>query len=81
MTKHDKLLQKLRQGSIDAKELITLLKQEGWTLDRTKGSHEVWIKGPQTYVLATHTKDLKPYQRRAAQELLLKEDHDEEEKD
>lgn len=74
MSSAEKLKTKLNNGSIDAKELKTLLKKLGWALNRIKGSHEVWIKGTKTFVLATHSKDLKPYQIKQAQHLLLEED-------
>ncbi|OFZ79584.1 MAG: hypothetical protein A2583_13355 [Bdellovibrionales bacterium RIFOXYD1_FULL_53_11] len=74
MTSASKLKTKLQIGSIDAHELRTLLKQMGWRLDRTRGSHEVWINGARSFVLATHTKDLKPYQIKGARTLLLSED-------
>ncbi len=45
--------------------------QEGWKLDRTRGSHEVWVQEGRTIVLALHTKDLKPYQIREARSILL----------
>jgi predicted RNA binding protein YcfA (HicA-like mRNA interferase family) len=71
MSKNFKLKSKLMDGSIDGKELRTLLVQEGWTLDRTRGSHEVWISGHRTFVLATHSKDLKPYQVKEAKTLFI----------
>jgi predicted RNA binding protein YcfA (HicA-like mRNA interferase family) len=63
MSKTQKLLEKLRNGTISASELRTLMKQLGWKLVRTKGSHEQWV-GPQNekFTLATHSKELKPYQ-------------------
>jgi predicted RNA binding protein YcfA (HicA-like mRNA interferase family) len=70
MTKSDKLEVKLMLGSIDGKELRTLLKQRGWHIDRVRGSHEIWICGSRTFVLATHGKDLKQYQIREAQNML-----------
>jgi len=66
MTKHEKLFGKLQNGRINAVELRSLLRQAGWSLNRTKGSHEIWENGPQTFVLATHSKDLKPYQVKLA---------------
>lgn len=72
MTKAAKLLEKLKNGSVNASELRTLLKQNGWELDRVKGSHEIWVKGVETFILATHSKDLKNYQIKEAQKLLLK---------
>ncbi len=74
MSSTDKLKRKLESGSIDARELRTLLKQMGWSLNRTKGSHEAWVKESKTFILATHSKDLKPYQIKQAQNLLLEED-------
>ena len=73
MSSAEKLKRKLESGSIDARELRTLLKQMRWSLNRTKGSHEVWVNGAKTFILATHSKDLKPYQIKQAQSLLLEE--------
>ena len=36
------------------KELITLLKKEGWTIDRIKGSHYVLVKENETLVIPVH---------------------------
>jgi len=74
MSRDAKLKDKLSRGSITARELRALLELRGWRLDRTRGSHEFWINGPQTFVLATHSKDLKHYQIKQAQQLLLKEE-------
>ncbi|MGK5086928.1 type II toxin-antitoxin system HicA family toxin [Bdellovibrionota bacterium FG-2] len=73
MTKATKLKAKLKSGSIDARELRELLKQEGWALDRVKGSHEFWEKDALTFVFATHSKDLNPYQVKQARAVLLPE--------
>lgn len=62
MSKTEKLISKLRNGSISANELRTLLGQLGWVLARQKGSHEQWLKNDKLITLATHSKDLKPYQ-------------------
>lgn len=62
MSKADKLLAKLKNGSISAQEMKTLLGQLGWVLARQKGSHEQWLKNGKVITLATHSKDLKPYQ-------------------
>lgn len=70
MTKNAKLKSKLKDGSINGRDLRTLLQQEGWLLERTRGSHEVWTKEMRTFVLATHSKELKPYQIREARMLL-----------
>lgn len=74
MSSTEKLKTKLNNGSLDVRELRTLLKQLGWSLNRTKGSHEVWVRNAKTFILATHSKDLKPYQIKQAQRLLLEED-------
>ncbi len=62
MSKTDKLLEKLKNGTISAQELRTLLGKLGWILARQKGSHEQWLKNGKVITLATHSKDLKPYQ-------------------
>lgn len=69
MSKTEKLLAKLNNGSISASELRTLLLKLGWRLDRQKGSHEQWL-GPngRFLTLATHSKELKPYQIKEAKE-------------
>ena len=67
MSKTDKLLEKLKRGSIDADDLLSLLRKLGWTHDRTAGSHQVWVKGDKTLVLALHGKSLKRYQIKEAQ--------------
>ena len=74
MSKTDKLLKKLINGAIDAKELRTLITKFGWVLDRQNGSHEQWL-GPnkERMTIATHGKDLKLYQVKLAQSFLLKE--------
>ncbi len=41
------------------KELIKLLKSNGWELDRVKGSHHIMIKGKDTLSVPVHgNKDL-----------------------
>ncbi len=62
MSKTDKLLAKLKNGTISAQELKTLLQKQGWELARQKGSHEQWLKNGKVMTLATHSKDLKKYQ-------------------
>ncbi len=74
MAARKRLRDKLKNGSITAIELRTLFRQEGWSLNRTKGSHQIWIKGEKTFVLAVHSKELKLYQKKQAQQLLLKGD-------
>lgn len=70
MASKDKLLEKLKNGSIDANELRTLFKMQGGILKRTKGSHEQWYINEQRFTLATHGKDLLPYQKNAARKIL-----------
>jgi predicted RNA binding protein YcfA (HicA-like mRNA interferase family) len=38
------------------KELITLLKKNGWIIDRIKGSHHILVKGTETLVVPVHGK-------------------------
>ncbi len=70
MTKAEKLREKLELSTITASELRSLLKKEAAVLDRTKGSHEVWKLRDKRMVLATHSKELKPYQIKQAKEFL-----------
>jgi predicted RNA binding protein YcfA (HicA-like mRNA interferase family) len=70
MSKADKLIEKLKRGTISADELITLLSKLGWVQDRVRGSHQVWAKENKTLVLALHGKDLKRYQIKEAQAAL-----------
>jgi len=39
---------------VTGKELIKLLKENGWTLDRIKGSHYIMIKGKKTLSVPVH---------------------------
>ena len=71
MDKRSKFKSNLINGSISARELRALLLLEGRQLERTCGSHEFWTKGALTFVLATHSKDLKRYQIKLASQLLL----------
>ena len=40
------------------KDLLKLLLQNGWTLERVKGSHHVLKKDGQTEVIPTHGQDV-----------------------
>ena len=40
------------------KELIKLLKNDGWRIDRINGSHHVMKKGDKTEIIPVHNKDL-----------------------
>jgi len=42
------------------KELIKLLKQSGWAVDRVNGSHYIMKKGNQTETIPLHNTDVKP---------------------
>lgn len=42
------------------KDLVKLLKQNGWTVDRVHGSHYIMKKGNQTETVPVHNKDLPP---------------------
>ncbi len=41
------------------KELLSLLKKNGWKVDRITGSHHILIKGDETLSLPVHGKDMK----------------------
>ncbi len=52
------------------KDMLKLLKQNGWELDRIAGSHHVMIKGIHTIVVPVHAnRDLS----RGTQEKILKD--------
>lgn len=42
------------------KDLVKLLKENGWTIDRVHGSHHVMKKGSNTEVIPVHNTDLPP---------------------
>lgn len=67
MVATDKLIDKLRNETIEKSELVTLLSRFGFKRYGGKGSHEVW--GDEKVadlhiVLATHTKEIPRYQLR-----------------
>lgn len=70
MSKTDKLLKKLQNGTISADEARTLLKKMGWEMDRQRGSHETWTNNIKTLILSPHTKELKSYQIKQIQKAL-----------
>ena len=39
---------------MNGKELIKLLKEKGWVVDRIKGSHHIMIKGTKTVTIPLH---------------------------
>lgn len=45
--------------SMKDKELLSLLRKNGWQLDRTSGSHYILVKDNQTISLPIHGKDMK----------------------
>ena len=40
------------------KELLKLLEQNGWKLDRINGSHHIMVKGNQTEIIPVHNRDI-----------------------
>lgn len=70
MSKADKLKEKLANGTIDARELRTLLIKMGWYMVRQNGSHEQWTNDVNVLTLATHGNELKRYQIKQAQDAL-----------
>jgi len=74
MSKNEKLILKLKRGSITASEARLLLKHFGFQHTHTRGSHEYYKnKANELFVLATHSKDLKMYLIRDLRRLLLGE--------
>lgn len=41
------------------KDMLKLLKKNGWALERTSGSHHIMKKGSKTIPVPVHGKDLK----------------------
>jgi predicted RNA binding protein YcfA (HicA-like mRNA interferase family) len=39
---------------LSGKDIIKLLKGEGWELGRIRGSHHIMVKGPKTLVVPVH---------------------------
>jgi predicted RNA binding protein YcfA (HicA-like mRNA interferase family) len=70
MSKTDKFLAKLKNGTISAAEARTLLNKMGWSSIRTKGSHEHFGKDGKVITLSPHSKELKRYQIKQIQEAL-----------
>jgi predicted RNA binding protein YcfA (HicA-like mRNA interferase family) len=46
---------KLYTRFVTGKDLIGLLKENGWELDRIKGSHHIMIKGNKTLSVPVHS--------------------------
>jgi len=48
----------VRRSEMKGIEVVKLLKQKGWVVDRVHGSHYIMKKGNQTEVIPVHNKDL-----------------------
>ena len=42
------------------KDLLKLLKADGWKVDRIRGSHHIMVKGDKTEIIPIHNKDVPP---------------------
>ena len=73
MSKREKLLEKLRAETISADELVTLLKQLGYSRRQRGTSHQHWSLDGKTVTLSPHGKDLKRYQIKQAKLVILGE--------
>lgn len=57
VSRRDKLIQRFlqRPTSVTFEDARTLLKLHGWTLDRTRGSHHIFVKpGERSYPVPVH---------------------------
>lgn len=73
MSVTEKLLAKLRNGTITGLEAETLLGKMGWARHGGKGSHSTWTNGvDQPITLVKGRIDLKPYQIKMLKAALLK---------
>jgi len=72
MNKREKLFKRLKNNSNNATflDIQTLLKQEGFDLDRVTGSHHVFIKGDITFVVPVHENKVKAVYVRRVIELI-----------
>ncbi|MCE9624965.1 MAG: type II toxin-antitoxin system HicA family toxin [Deltaproteobacteria bacterium] len=71
MVAKEKLLGKLQNLTLKKAELATLLNGLGFIRKPGKGSHEKWVKkGFPPVILATHDKEVKPYQLRQVIQVL-----------
>jgi predicted RNA binding protein YcfA (HicA-like mRNA interferase family) len=61
-------MQKLKDGTIDFRDMTNLLKRLGWELRGQKGSHQSWKKGSMRYTL---TVNFPKYQLKEIRELIL----------
>ena len=60
MSKTEKLLEKLKSGTIDGPDAETLLGKMGFKLIRQKGSHATWSNGSRRVLLVAGRGELKP---------------------
>jgi len=72
MNKREKLFKRLKNNPNNATflDIQTLLKQEGFDLDRVTGSHHVFIKGDITFVVPVHENKVKAVYVRRVIELI-----------
>ena len=71
MTSRERFFEKLNNLTIKKGELETLLDSVGFQKTPGKGSHEKWTrKGFNPIVIATHSKEIKPYQLRQVLKVL-----------
>jgi predicted RNA binding protein YcfA (HicA-like mRNA interferase family) len=61
MNKREKLFKRLKNNPNGANfsDIQTLLKQEGFELDRVTGSHHVFTKGEITFIVPVHNNKVK----------------------
>ncbi len=69
----DKRVEKLLNQTISKKELEALLNNFGFRCRSGKGSHMKWIKkGCDVIIIASHSKEVKPYQIKQVIQVLRK---------
>ena len=73
VSKTEKLIAKLQQGTIDGSELVTLLGRLGWYPLRQTGSHQTWSNGIKLLTIIAGRVDLRHYQIKEAQKALITE--------
>lgn len=73
MSQLEKLIEKLKNGTISTDELVNLLRRSGFIL-RQKGSHQSWVRADgKVVVLSPHGKEVKKYQIKQAKAAILGE--------
>lgn len=74
MSKQEKLIEKLKNETIGADELRNLLKRLGFGYRQPGSSHQTWFHADgRRLTISPHGKDLKRYQIKEAQKVLLGE--------